>query len=79
LPTSENEAVLSSADRLAELLACDRIGDALVFARSFPDNCEYSHLWRMIGDHASERLMFQIAEYAYTRAYGPRIRMNLTF
>ncbi|MEA3507691.1 MAG: hypothetical protein U9R40_02050 [Synergistota bacterium] len=79
MPPSENGPALSPEDRLAELLARDGIGDALAFARSFPDKREYSHLWCMIGDHASEKLMFQIAEYAYTRAFGPRMRMNLTF
>lgn len=51
--------------------------EAINLILSLPDDSDTKALWKDLAEASSAREQFQIAEYAWTRAAGIRIRMSL--
>ncbi|MDT8284991.1 MAG: hypothetical protein RQ767_05645, partial [Thermovirgaceae bacterium] len=51
--------------------------EAIKLILLMPDDAEAKVLWKLLAEASSAKEQFQIAEYAWTRAAGIRIRMTL--
>lgn len=64
-------------NEIIKLIEEAKFMEAINLILSLPDNAETKALWKALAEASSEEKQFQISEYAWTRAVGVRIRMNL--
>lgn len=64
-------------EEIIKLIEKAKFMEAINLILLMPDDAEAKVLWKNLAEASSAREQFQIAEYAWTRAAGIRIRMSL--
>jgi hypothetical protein len=64
-------------EEIVKLIAEAEFMKAIHLILSIPEDDTARSLWKLLAEASSDRRDFQVGEYAWTRAAGKRIRMNL--
>jgi len=64
-------------EEIIKLIAEAEFMKAIHLIRSLPEDDAARSMWKLLAEASSDGGEFQVSEYAWTRAAGLRIRMNL--